>query len=70
MSKQFKKGDEVSWKSSQGTIEGTVEKTVTKPLDIKEHHVAASVDNPEVVVRSKKTGAIAAHKPDALKRLK
>jgi len=65
---RFKKGDTVSWNTSQGTTHGTVEKTLTKPKDIKGHHVAASKDNPEVLVRSAKTGAEAAHKPDALKK--
>ena len=70
MSKQFKKGDEVSWKSSQGKIEGVVQKKITKPMEIKEHHVAASPENPEIIVKSAKTGAIAAHKPNSLKRIK
>jgi hypothetical protein len=32
------------------------------------HYVAASPDNPEYHVRSSKTGAQAAHKPDARKK--
>ena len=63
MTKQLKKGDQVSWKSTQGTIEGKVQKKVTSPTEIKGHHVAASADNPEYIVKSNKTGAIAAHKP-------
>ncbi len=68
MSKQLKKGDKVSWQSSQGKIEGTVQKKVTEPMDIKGHHVAASADNPEFVVKSNKTGQTAAHKPGSLKK--
>lgn len=68
MSKQLKKGDKVSWKSSQGTIEGEVQKKVTRPMEIKGHHVSATADNPEYVVKSDKTGAIAAHKAGALKK--
>ena len=60
------RGAHVSWKSSQGTIDGTVVKTIETPTDIKGHHVAASPDNPEVIVKSAKTGAVAAHKPEAL----
>jgi Hypervirulence associated proteins TUDOR domain len=68
MTKQLKKGDKVSWKSSQGTIQGKIQKKVTKPMEIKGHHVAASADNPEYVVNSDKTGEIAAHKAGSLKK--
>ncbi|MBS1955399.1 MAG: DUF2945 domain-containing protein [Cyanobacteria bacterium SZAS-4] len=68
MAKQLKKGDKVSWKSSQGTIQGKVQKKVTSPIEIKGHHVAASAENPEYVVKSDKTGALAAHKAGSLKK--
>ena len=68
MSETFKKGDAVTWKSPQGTIHGTVEKKLTDPTDIKGHHVAASSDNPEYLVKSDRTGAEAAHKPSSLER--
>ena len=64
----FKAGDEVTWNSSQGTVHGTVEKKLTEPMDIKSHHVAASQDNPEYLVKSSKTGAQAAHKPEELSK--
>ncbi len=63
-----KPGDHVTWSSSQGTIKGTVVKEQTTPTKIKGHRVAASKDNPQVIVRSDKTGATAAHKADALKK--
>lgn len=65
-SDEFKKGDKVQWESSQGTIEGTVEKKLTQPIEIKGHHVAASEANPEYLVKSDKTGKEAAHKPESL----
>ena len=68
MARDLKPGDKVEWKSSQGTVKGEVEKKLTSPIDIKSHHVAASKDNPEYLVKSDKTGAEAAHKPDALKK--
>jgi hypothetical protein len=64
----FKVGDKVQWESSQGTVHGKVKQVLTAPTDIKGHHVAASPDNPEYLVVSDKTGAEAAHKPDALKK--
>jgi len=66
MAKTLKKGDKVEWETSQGTTSGTVEKKLTKPMDIKDHHVAASKDNPEFLVKSSKSGDKAAHKPEAL----
>ena len=68
MAEDLKKGDEVTWETSQGETHGTVEKKLTSPTDIKSHHVAASKENPEYLVKSDKTGAEAAHKPDALKK--
>ena len=69
MADGLKAGDKVQWHSSQGTVTGTVKKKLTAPIDIKGHHVAASPDNPEYLVVSDKTGAEAAHKPDALKKI-
>ncbi|WP_334188563.1 DUF2945 domain-containing protein [Noviherbaspirillum sp.] len=69
MSDSFKKGDKVQWKSAQGMVLGTVVRKLTEPTDVKGHHVNASSDDPQYLVSSDKTGAEAAHKPDALKKL-
>jgi hypothetical protein len=66
--KAVRRGDRVTWNSSQGTIEGTVDKKLIAPTDIEGHHVAASPENPEYLVTSAKTGAKAAHKPGSLKK--
>lgn len=68
MADKFKKGDEVEWNTPQGKTHGKVERKLTEPTDIKNHHVAASEENPEYLVKSDKSGAEAAHKPDALKK--
>ena len=68
--KDFKAGDKVSWNSAQGKVVGSVKKKLTAPTDIKTHHVAASPDNPQVLVQSASSGQRAAHKPAALKRVK
>ncbi len=68
--KTLKKGDRVTWSASEGTIAGTVEKKLTKSMEIKGHHVAASAENPEYLVKSAKTGAVAAHKPASLRKAK
>jgi hypothetical protein len=69
VTEEFKKGDKVEWKTSQGMTSGKVVKKLSSPTDIKGHHVAASVDNPEYLVESDKTGKQAAHKPDTLKQV-
>jgi Hypervirulence associated proteins TUDOR domain len=69
MADSLKKGDRVEWHSAQGTITGTVQRKLTAPIDIKGHHVAASEDHPEYLVKSDKTGQEAAHKAEALKKL-
>lgn len=69
MTEQFKKGDRVEWNTSQGKITGKVVNKLTSPTNIKEHHIAASEENPQYLVESDKTGKQAAHKPDALKKV-
>ena len=69
MTDEFKKGDKVKWNTAQGETTGEVEKKLTSPTDIKGHHVAASKDNPQYLVKSEKTGKEAAHKPDALEKI-
>ena len=68
--KDFKAGEKVTWLSAQGKVTGTVRKKLTAPTDIKTHHVAASPDNPQLLVESAGSGQLAAHKPAALKRVK
>jgi len=68
--KEIKAGDKVSWNSAQGKVVGTVKKKLTSPMNIKTHHVAASPDNPQLLVESAGSGKVAAHKPDAVKRVK
>ena len=70
MAEKLKKDDRVKWRTSQGTTSGKVVKKLTAPAEIKGHHVAASPENPEYLVESEKTGAEAAHKPSALKKIK
>ncbi|CAF0858489.1 unnamed protein product [Didymodactylos carnosus] len=62
-------GDHVQWNSVQGIIDGTVVKKLTSPMEIKSHHVSASTEHPEYLVKSDKTGAQAAHKPEALTKI-
>lgn len=68
MAKVPEKGDKVSWDTSQGKTEGTVEKTVTSTTKIKGHTAKATKEEPQVVVKSAKSGKQAVHKPEELKK--
>ena len=68
MAKTLKPGDKVKWGTSGGETHGVVDKKQTTPTKIKSHKVEASKSDPQYIVKSDKTGAKAAHKPDALKK--
>jgi Hypervirulence associated proteins TUDOR domain len=61
MARALKTGDRVAWKSSGGGSVGRVEQKLTSPGKIKGHDFGASEDNPEFLVRSEKSGKIAAY---------
>ena len=68
MAKELKQGDKVAWKAPQGEVKGVVEKKLTSETRIKGHTAKATKDDPEYLVKSEKTGAKAAHKPEQLKK--
>ena len=68
MSKEFKKGDKVTWQSHGSTSEGTVEEKITSETEAAGRTVKASKDEPQYRVVSDKSGNDAVHKPDALKK--
>lgn len=70
MAESLKVGDRVSWGTPQGRTQGTVVERKTKDFQLAGHTFTASDDEPAYVVESEKTGAHAAHKGSALRRLK
>ncbi|WP_304119078.1 DUF2945 domain-containing protein [Mycolicibacterium bacteremicum] len=68
MSKEFKRGDKVSWQSHGNTVPGTVEKKITSDTETAGRTVRASKDEPQYKVTSDKTGKDAVHKPESLKK--
>lgn len=64
---EFKPGEKVSWNSPGGHAHGTVKNKQTSETRIKGHKVAASPEEPQYIVETAK-GAMAAHKPEALKK--
>jgi surface antigen len=63
-------GDRVSWSTSQGRTRGTVVDRKTKDFRFADQDFTASHDDPKFIVESEKTGARAAHKASALRKLK
>lgn len=68
MAQEFKKGDRVEWNSHGGKAIGTVERKITLDTEAAGRTVRASKDEPQYLVRSEKSGGMAVHKPEALKR--
>ncbi|HEX8287547.1 MAG TPA: DUF2945 domain-containing protein [Pyrinomonadaceae bacterium] len=70
MAENLRKGDKVEWETSQGKTTGTVKKKLTSETKVKNHKVAATKENPEYLVETDESGKEAAHKPEALKKIK
>jgi hypothetical protein len=64
--KEFHKGDEVTWNSHGGEAVGKVEEKITEDTKAAGRTVRASVDEPQYLVKSDKSGREAVHKPSAL----
>jgi hypothetical protein len=67
---QPKVGDRVSWNTSQGRTRGKVVQRRTEDFEFAGQSFTASADEPAFIVESEKTGAQAAHKGSALRKLK
>ena len=65
---EFKKGDEVTWKSHGGEAVGKVVRKITSDTEAGGRKVTASKDDPQYLVKSDKSGGEAVHKPSALKK--
>ena len=63
-----KQGDKVKWGTAQGETHGTVEKVVTSTTKVKGYVAKATKAQPQVKVRSDKSGKEAVHKPGELKK--
>ena len=62
-----KKGDHVSWNTSQGETTGKVVSKETSDFELDGKQRRASKDDPQVVVESDKSGKEAAHKESSVK---
>jgi hypothetical protein len=68
MADELRKGDEVEWSSHGGTAVGRVIRKITSNTTAAKRKVRASKDEPQLLVRSDKSGGEAVHKPGALRR--
>jgi hypothetical protein len=68
MAKSLKRGDRVTWDTSQGETTGKVVRKLTKAAKVKGHAAKASPEAPQYLVRSEKSGKQAIHKPRELKK--
>lgn len=69
MSNDLKKGDRVSWNTSQGRTRGEIVEKKTRDFTFAEQHFTASAEEPAYIVKSEKSGDKAAHKGSALRKL-
>jgi hypothetical protein len=63
-------GDRVSWSTPQGRTRGRVVERKIEDFTLDQQHFTASDDNAMFVVESEKTGARAAHRESALRKLR
>jgi DUF1365 family protein len=68
MSKDLKSGDKVRWNTPQGKTHGRVKRKLTADTKVEGQQIRASESEPRYLVVSDKTGAEAAHAPEALER--
>ncbi len=65
----FKIGDHVKWNSEAGHVSGKIIKIHTADFDYKGYIHHATKEDPQYAIQSDKTGHIAVHKGQALKKL-
>ena len=64
--KDFKKGDNVSWSAGTGTTSGVIEDVVTDHREVDGQMVQGSSGDPRYLVKNSNTGKITTHTKDAL----
>jgi DUF2945 family protein len=70
MAKQLKRGDRVEWNFGRGKAVGVVLRKLTARTTVGRQTVAASKDDPRYLVRTDRSGKQAAHRPEALRRVR
>ena len=65
---RLKRGDRVEWSYRGTVVAGVVQRRLTAPTEIGGRNVAASRGDPRYLVKSDKTGKLAAHRRGVLRR--
>ncbi|KAF2723061.1 hypothetical protein K431DRAFT_265063 [Polychaeton citri CBS 116435] len=60
-----KKGQKIMWKAMPGLVDGEVTEVLTRTKKVDGKDVKASDTDPKIVMKSKSSGKICVHKPDA-----
>ena len=68
MARELRRGDRVEWNFGRGTARGRVQRKLTAPTTIAGQKVAASADDPRILVKTD-SGKEAAKKPQTLRRI-
>jgi hypothetical protein len=68
MTRELRNGDRVEWNTSQGPTHGVVKRKLTSRTTVGGTEIAASREQPRYLVESDKSGKLAAHAPEALRR--
>ena len=69
MAESFKVGDHVGWNSEAGDVSGVIIAVRTADFDYEGHTRRASPGEPQCLIRSDKTGHVAAHRGSALRHV-
>jgi hypothetical protein len=67
---RYAKGDHVSWNSEAGRVTGRIIKVHERDFDYKGYRHRASAGAPQYEIKSDNTDHIAAHKEEALTRIR
>jgi hypothetical protein len=70
MPDEFKRGDRVQWTFRGRPVVGRVRRKLTKRTEVAGRPVAASQDDPRLVVVTDKSGKETTRRPGALRRLR
>jgi hypothetical protein len=69
MPRTFKAGDHVEWNSEAGRVKGIIKEKVVSEITFKGYTVHASAEEPQYLIESEKTGHLAMHKGEALRKI-
>ncbi len=70
MATDFKRGDHVEWGFHDVRVRGRIQKKVTSDITFQGHRRHASLQEPQYILKSDKTGKLTMHKGSVLTKIK